>query len=84
MPETDVFKKLKRKMMKEYLGEDVPKEYQDRYGTMYNKKDVISFATATAKKRRIPIDVIKQKVKGVYFKWKKVLFMECFQKEKEI
>lgn len=66
MPETTAFKKLRKSMMKEYLGEPVPKEYQKKYGTMYNKKDVISFAIATAKSKRIPIEE-KQK-KGGFFK----------------
>jgi len=68
MPETDAFKKLKKSMMKEYLGEDVPKEYKKVYGKMYNKKDIISFAIATAKSKGIIIDKPKEKKKGDFFK----------------
>jgi len=67
MPYTTAFNKLFKEMKKEYLGEDVPKKYVKKYGTMYNKKDVLQFAIATAKKKRIPIDKPKEK-KGVFFK----------------
>lgn len=67
MPYTKPFNKLLREFKKEYLGEKVPLEYQDKYGTMYNKKDILSFAMATAKKKRIPIEIKPVKKKGLYF-----------------
>lgn len=67
MPETEEFKKLKKSMMKQYFGEKVPKEYQKQYGTKYNKKDVNSFAIATAKSKGILIEKPIEKKKGLYF-----------------
>ncbi len=56
MPHTQAFKKLWKSIEKNYLYEDVPKEYQKRYGKKYDKKDVKAFTYAVAKKRRIKID----------------------------
>lgn len=56
MPYTNAFRKLLKSFKKEYWGKDVPIEYRKRYGKIYNKKDVLSFAIATAKVKRIPID----------------------------
>lgn len=67
MPYTDAFNKLFKSMKKEYVGEDVPKEYRKKYGKMYNKKDVLQFAIATAKSKGIPVDK-KPKKKGGFFK----------------
>lgn len=61
MPKTKVFKELLGSMEEEYLGEPVPKKYQNRYGKRYDKKDVISFAYATAKSKGIKIDLKKKK-----------------------
>ena len=66
MTYTPSFKKLLKSMKKEYSGKQVPEEYQKKYGTMYNKKDVLSFATATAKSKGIIIDQPIKK-KGLYF-----------------
>ena len=54
MPESKEFKKLKASMFKEYLGKKVPKQYQNKYGKRYDKKDVTSFTFAVAKSRGIP------------------------------
>lgn len=68
MPYTKAFGKLLREMKKEYLGEEVPEKYRNKYGKMYNKKDVLSFAIATAKKKQIQIDQKQIKKRGLYFK----------------
>ena len=56
MPKSDEFKKLKSNILKEYLGEPVPSEYIDKYGKVYNKKDIESMAFAIAKSKGIKID----------------------------
>ena len=66
MTQTPSFKKLLKSMKKEYFGKQVPEKYQEKYGTMYNKKDVLSFAIATAKKKGIIIDKPIKK-KGLFF-----------------
>jgi len=66
MPYTDAFKKLLKKMKKQYSGELVPEEYKKVYVKIYNKKDVISFTIATAKSKGIIIDKPIKK-KGLYF-----------------
>lgn len=53
MPESKAFKKLKGSLMKQYLNDKVPKEYQSRYGKRYDKKDIKSFAFAVARKKGI-------------------------------
>ena len=68
MTTTKAFDKLLRKMKGDYVGEDVPEKYQKEYGTMYNKKDVLKFARATAKSKGIPIEEKIKKKKGIYFK----------------
>jgi hypothetical protein len=57
MPFTKGFKELKQSLKKEYLGEAVPKQYQKRYGKIYNDKDITNFAYAVAKSRDIKIDL---------------------------
>jgi hypothetical protein len=66
MPTTEAFDKLLKSMKKEYLGEKVPEKYKKQYGTMYNKKDVLSFAIATAKSKGIPIDKKEKKINRWY------------------
>ena len=56
MPRTKPFNKLLRSMNEEYLGKPVPKQYRKRYGKIYDKKEVLSFAIATAKSKGITID----------------------------
>lgn len=68
MPYTSSFNKLYKSMKKEYFGEQVPEKYKEKYGTKYNKKDVLSFAIATAKSKGIVIDKPIEKKKGLYFK----------------
>jgi hypothetical protein len=56
MPTTTAFKKIKASLTSNYLNKPVPKEYQNRYGKRYDKKDIKSFAYAVAKSRGIKID----------------------------
>lgn len=67
MPYTKSFSKLLKSIKKEYFGEKVPEKYRKRYGKIYNKKDVLSFAIATAKSKGILIDKPKKR-KGNCFK----------------
>lgn len=53
---TESFKKLIGVMTEEYLGKQVPKEFQERYGKTYDKEDIKSFAYAVARSRGIKID----------------------------
>jgi hypothetical protein len=53
MPESKAFKKLKKSLTENYLGEPVPKQYQKKYGKRYDKKDIKSFAFAVAKSKGI-------------------------------
>jgi len=57
MPETKSFIKLKKTVKEEYLGKDVPKKYQIKYGKTYGLKDVKSLAFAIAKSKRIKIHI---------------------------
>lgn len=68
MPQTDSFRKLYKKVKKEYFGEPVPEKYQKEYGTKYGKKDVMSVAIRIAKSKGILIDKPEVKKKGLYFK----------------
>lgn len=56
MPKSKGFKKLLGSMTEEYLGDPVPKKYQNRYGKTYDKSDIKSFAYAVAKSKGIKID----------------------------
>ena len=56
MPKTLAFKKIKASLSKQYLGKKVPSLYQERYGKVYGKKDIDSFAYALAKSRGIKVD----------------------------
>jgi hypothetical protein len=56
MVKKSAFDKILDSMEDTYLGEEVPLKYRKKYGKMYNKKDVLQFAYATAKRRGIPID----------------------------
>lgn len=53
MPKTKEFHKIERSLSLEYLGKKVPTKYQDRYGKVYDKKDIKSFSYAVAKSRGI-------------------------------
>lgn len=55
MPITKQFRELKKNVKKTYLGEKVPKQYQEKYGKRYDPKETISIAYAIAKSRRIKI-----------------------------
>lgn len=61
MPLTKDFKKLLGSMEGEYIGKKVPKQYQNRYGKTYDKKDVKSFSYAVAKSKGIKIDLGRKK-----------------------
>lgn len=50
MPRSEAFNRLYKSMEKQYLYKDVPVQYRKRYGKRYDKKDVKSFAIATARK----------------------------------
>ena len=56
MPHTKEFLILKKSLLKKYLGTNVPKQFQNRYGKIYHKKDINSFAYALAKSKKILID----------------------------
>jgi len=56
MPHTKSFNRLLRNLEDEYLGEQVPNKYQNRYGKRYDKKDIKSFGYAIAKSKGIKID----------------------------
>ena len=56
MPKTEAFNKLQKALKKQYLGEQVPKIYRDRYGKTYTKKDIESLSFAIAKSRGIRIE----------------------------
>lgn len=56
MPKTQAFLKIKKALTSEYLGNRVPKQYQNRYGKRYDKSDIESFAYAVARSRGIKID----------------------------
>jgi len=55
MPLTSEFKQLKKNVKKTYLGKQVPKQYQGKYGKRYNPGETTSIAYAIAKSRRIKI-----------------------------
>ena len=56
MPYSKDFSKLLGSLTEEYLNEEVPNKYRKRYGKVYDKKDIKSFAFAVAKSRGIKID----------------------------
>jgi hypothetical protein len=56
MPETKIFKKLKKNVSETYLGKKVPKEYQSKYGKVYDEKEVKSISFAIAKSKGIKIN----------------------------
>lgn len=56
MPHTKAFNELYASLTDEYLGTEVPRKYQRKYGKKYTMKDVKSLAYAIAKSRHIPID----------------------------
>jgi hypothetical protein len=55
MPFTRDFKKLLGSLSEEYEGNKVPKEYQNRYGKRYDKKEILSLGYAIAKSKHIKI-----------------------------
>lgn len=59
MPLTTDFQKLKRNIRKEYLGEDVPLKYRNKYGKKYDLSETNSIAYAIAKSKGIKIHKIK-------------------------
>lgn len=65
MPKTKEFIKLQKAIKAEYLGKPVPKKYQKRYGKRYGPKDVKSLAFATAKSKKIKIDLYSRRRKNV-------------------
>ena len=56
MPYTKEFRKLLGSLGEEYLGEPVHKQYQKKYGKIYDKKDIKSLGYAIAKSKKIKID----------------------------
>lgn len=56
MPYTKAFKKLMMNVEETYLGDKVPKKYQNRYGKKYDKKEIKPLSFAIAKSRGIKID----------------------------
>jgi len=55
MPFTKGFKELLSSLEETYLGEKVPKQYQKKYGKMYDKKDIEKLGFAIAKSKGIKI-----------------------------
>jgi ribosomal protein L13E len=56
MPKTKQFKEVLKNVKETYLGKPVKKEYQERYGKLYDKNEMKSIAIAISKSRGIPID----------------------------
>jgi hypothetical protein len=57
MPYTKAFSKLKKNVKEQYLGKEVPKKYQDRYGKFYDKpSEIKQVAYAIARSRGIKIE----------------------------
>ena len=56
MPYTKEFIKLLINLEKEYLGKPVPKEYQARYGKIYDEDEIKSMGFAIAKSKGIRIE----------------------------
>ena len=56
MPYSKEFLKLLIDLEKEYLGRSVPKEYQARYGKIYDEDEIKSMGFAIAKSRGIRIE----------------------------
>lgn len=61
MPKTKEFKKLLSSVERTYLGKPVKKEYQKRYGKLYDEDEMESVAIAIAKSRGIKIDKRRKK-----------------------
>lgn len=51
MPKSKAYKEIFKSVKKTYLGKDVPKKYQDRYGKKYDKDEMKSLAIAITKSR---------------------------------
>lgn len=56
MPYSKEFLQLLINLENEYLGKPVPKQYQKRYGKIYDEDEIKSMGFAIAKKLNIPID----------------------------
>jgi len=56
MPYSKDFLKLLVNLEQEYLGKPVPKQYQEKYGKIYDEKEIKSMGFAIAKSRGIKID----------------------------
>ena len=56
MPKSKAFTKIEKSLKQNYLGKPVPKQYQNRYGKRYDKKDIRGFAYAIANSKGIRID----------------------------
>jgi len=57
MPITKQFKDLLKNVKKTYLGKDVPLQYRNRYGKLYDADEIESIAFAIAKSKGIKIDI---------------------------
>ena len=55
MPVTKAFKELSKSVKHQYLGKTVPREYRNKYGSRYSKKDVRSLSYAIAKAKGVKI-----------------------------
>jgi len=56
MPYTKQFKKLLDSVKETYLKKKVPQKYKNKYGKVYDKKEIKLVAYAIAKSRGIKID----------------------------
>jgi len=57
MPFSNHFKKLLSSVEETYLGEKVPKKYRQRYGKIYNKKDIEPLSRAIATSKGIKVEL---------------------------